>query len=64
MLFDNSLNDKRFQIDIRMENGYEEGCTWGSNRSQDQCDPLVFIIAPVSPTSGVQVKVTDADSAI
>ena len=29
VLFDNSLNDKRFRIDIRMENGYEEGCTRG-----------------------------------
>lgn len=31
VLFDNSLNDKRFRIDIRMENGYEEGCTRGAN---------------------------------
>ncbi len=31
MLFDNSLNDKRFRIDIRTENGYEEGCTRGAN---------------------------------
>ena len=31
MLFDNSLNDKRFRIDIRVENGYEEGCTRGAN---------------------------------
>jgi len=30
VLFDNSLNDKRFRIDIRMENGYEEGCTRGA----------------------------------
>lgn len=30
MLFDNSLNDKRFRIDIRVENGYEEGCTRGA----------------------------------
>ena len=30
MLFDNSLNDKRFRIDIRTENGYEEGCTRGA----------------------------------
>ena len=30
VLFDNSLNDKRFRIDIRMENGYEKGCTWGA----------------------------------
>lgn len=29
MLFDNSLNDKRFRIDIRTENGYEEGCNRG-----------------------------------
>jgi len=32
VLFDNSLNDKRFRIDIRMENGYEEGCTRGAKR--------------------------------
>ena len=31
VLFDNSLNDKRFRIDIRMENGYEEGCTRGAS---------------------------------
>ena len=31
VLFDNSLNDKRFRIDIRVENGYEEGCTRGAN---------------------------------
>jgi len=30
VLFDNSLNDKRFRIDIRVENGYEEGCTRGA----------------------------------
>jgi len=30
MFFDNSLNDKRFRIDIRTENGYEEGCTRGA----------------------------------
>jgi len=24
------LNDKRFRIDIRVENGYEEGCTRGA----------------------------------
>ncbi len=30
MLFDNSLNDKRFRIDIRVENGYKEGCTRGA----------------------------------
>jgi hypothetical protein len=29
VLFDNSLNDKHFRIDIRVENGYEEGCTRG-----------------------------------
>ncbi|OEU53079.1 MAG: hypothetical protein BA861_01685 [Desulfobacterales bacterium S3730MH5] len=29
-LFDNSLNEKGFRIDIRMENGYEEGCTRGA----------------------------------
>ena len=29
MLFDHSLNDKRFRIDIRVENGYEEGCKRG-----------------------------------
>ncbi len=32
-LFDNSLNDKRFRIDIRVENGYEKGCTRGANFS-------------------------------
>ena len=31
VLFDNSLNDKRFRIDIRVENGYEEGCTRGAS---------------------------------
>jgi len=35
VLFDNSLNDKRFRIDIRMENGYEEGCTRGARKSPD-----------------------------
>lgn len=30
MLFDNPLNDKRFRIDIRSENGYEEGCKRGA----------------------------------
>ena len=33
MLFDNSLNDKRFRIDIRTENGYEEGCTRGATKN-------------------------------
>ena len=32
VLFDNSLNDKPFRIDIRVENGYEKGCTWGSHK--------------------------------
>ena len=31
MFFDNSLNDKRFRIDIRVENGYEEGCKRGAD---------------------------------
>ena len=34
MLFDNSLNDKRFRIDIRVENGYEEGCTRGAKAAK------------------------------
>ena len=34
MLFDNSLNDKRFRIDIRTENGYEEGCKRGATPSE------------------------------
>ena len=33
MLFDNSLNDKPFRIDIRVENGYEEGCKRGAKIS-------------------------------
>ena len=40
VLFDNSLNDKRFRIDIRMENGYEEGCTRGANNYRDLGDSL------------------------
>jgi hypothetical protein len=31
MLFDNSLNDERFRIDIRVENGYEEDCKRGAD---------------------------------
>lgn len=34
MLFDNSLNDKRFRIDIWVENGYEEGCKRGANQTR------------------------------
>ena len=34
MLFDNSLNDKRFRIDIRTENGYEEGCKRGAKAAK------------------------------
>lgn len=34
MLFDNSLNDKRFRIDIRVENGYKESCTRGARRHE------------------------------
>ena len=34
MLFDNSLNEKRFRIDIRTEKGYEEGCKRGAKMKE------------------------------
>ena len=43
MLFDNSLNDKRFRIDIRTENGYEEGCTRGARYSQSHPNRVAFL---------------------
>jgi hypothetical protein len=42
VLFDNSLNDKRFRIDIRMENGYEEGCTRGARIIKKTGDVIRF----------------------
>lgn len=30
LLFDNSFNDKRFWIDMRMENGYAKSYVWGA----------------------------------
>ena len=50
----NSLNDKRFRIDIRVENGYEEGCTRGAKfslakyrpRSWVNCGPGTTIPGP------------------
>ncbi len=30
LLFDNSFNIEGLRLKGRMENGYEEGCTWGA----------------------------------
>lgn len=55
MLFDNSLNDKRFRIDIRMENGYEEGCTWGARFYKRRLlgASFNFFVAGFDPSFGV-----------
>jgi len=37
LLFDNSLNYEGLRLDSRMENGYEEDCTWGANH---ECNPF------------------------
>jgi len=53
MLFDNSLNDKRFRIDIRTENGYEEGCTRGAIQAGSRKrDPALFNSGPRERSPG------------
>ena len=52
VLFDNSLNDKRFRIDIRMENGYEEGCTRGAIFSPSIAHEAIPV-HPALPFAGI-----------
>ena len=50
VLFDNSLNDKRFRIDIRVENGYEEGCTRGAKNASAGFSGSCLTLGPVGIT--------------
>lgn len=69
MLFDNSLNDKRFLIDIRVENGYEEGCTRGARIQTDDCSvpskrktpwgdsPRGFVVSGAATATNVRAQI-------